>query len=223
MRRKPSAFSLVELLIAIAIVAVIAAILLVVFMRVKESGKRTQCLSNLHQLGLSISMYQTDWDGQNPKDQLLTRTPRKQYVYEALKPYFKTRDILHCPDQLKVKGFDLGYVYRSGPRQLGDEYKTRLGLDPMSVVFYCQDHLQRSLKEGRVEYVDFEKDANGKYIGIYQVVRNDTSTKAFDAKLVEEWVTDGKDWWLWSQVPAGVNYGSVIDRFPGEPWPPEFE
>lgn len=54
------AFTLVELLIVIGIVAVIAAILLPVFFAARERGRRTQCLSNERQLGVAIMQYAAD-------------------------------------------------------------------------------------------------------------------------------------------------------------------
>lgn len=53
-------FTLIELLVVIAILGLLAAILFPVFAHVRENGRRTVCLSNLHQLGLAIQMYAHD-------------------------------------------------------------------------------------------------------------------------------------------------------------------
>lgn len=50
-------FSLVELLIVIAIIAIIAALLLPVINRAGEEGRATACVSNLHQIGLALQLY----------------------------------------------------------------------------------------------------------------------------------------------------------------------
>ena len=56
------AFTLIELLIVIAILAILAAIFFPVFAKVRENARRTVCASNLKQLGLAWLMYANDYD-----------------------------------------------------------------------------------------------------------------------------------------------------------------
>ncbi len=51
------AFTLVELLVVIAIIAILIAVLLPVLTRAKQYAVQVQCQSNLHQLGLAMTMY----------------------------------------------------------------------------------------------------------------------------------------------------------------------
>jgi prepilin-type N-terminal cleavage/methylation domain-containing protein len=54
---KQHAFTLVELLVVIAIIGILMAMLLPAIQSARESGRRTQCLNNIRQLGLGVQYY----------------------------------------------------------------------------------------------------------------------------------------------------------------------
>lgn len=57
------AFTLVETIIVIAIIATIAAILFPVFVSAKRAAQKSVCISNLRQFGQAISMYRSEYNG----------------------------------------------------------------------------------------------------------------------------------------------------------------
>jgi len=91
------AFTLIKLLVVIAIIAILAAMLLPALARAKESGKRISCLNNLRQLSLAAQMYVSENQGFYPPRSYTNRWPDK--FYDA---YGKNLKLLLCPTETKT-------------------------------------------------------------------------------------------------------------------------
>jgi prepilin-type processing-associated H-X9-DG protein/prepilin-type N-terminal cleavage/methylation domain-containing protein len=64
--RPAAAFTLVELLVVIGIIAILMGILMPTLGRARESARRTQCASNLRQINLGLLMYTSEKKGALP-------------------------------------------------------------------------------------------------------------------------------------------------------------
>lgn len=108
--RKQHAFTLIELLVVIAIIAILAAILFPVFSQARESARKTQCISNMRQIGLAVNMYISDydekffiqpWPGGCPTNETgyFQHDPNqpRQHWATLLFPYIKNAGIFDCP------------------------------------------------------------------------------------------------------------------------------
>jgi len=63
MIRKREGFTLVELLVVVAIIIILAAILFPIFARARNKAQHTRCINNFKQIGAACEMYEDDYEG----------------------------------------------------------------------------------------------------------------------------------------------------------------
>lgn len=154
-------FSLVELLVVMAMIVILAGLLLPVLAACRESARQTRCIGNLRQLGQAFALYIQDYEerfpyGLDPFDRLnpaqwrnrrnpLTGEPYYDQVVrlvnahptntnldQVLHPYYAGgRGIWHCPN-------DRGWQHSPGDclfRSVGSSYiyRTEVALSHLSL------------------------------------------------------------------------------------------
>ncbi|MDB5299630.1 MAG: prepilin-type N-terminal cleavage/methylation domain [Phycisphaerales bacterium] len=110
--RGRGAFSLVELLVVVGIIAVLLGILIPVLGRVREQGYSALCMSNLRQMGIGMMAYaqnnddrfpfSADWNGHHPEDWIWWETqgvPGLDVTGSPILKYLESHpvNILRCP------------------------------------------------------------------------------------------------------------------------------
>ncbi|MBS1713761.1 MAG: prepilin-type N-terminal cleavage/methylation domain-containing protein [Armatimonadetes bacterium] len=91
------AFTLIEILVVIAIIAVLAGIVFPVFFQAKEAARKDTCLSNLKQVAAATLLYCSASDDTFPLAQ--TDGPDQRFWGDLVQPYVKDWGVLRCPSE----------------------------------------------------------------------------------------------------------------------------
>ncbi|UCG60232.1 MAG: type II secretion system protein, partial [Phycisphaerales bacterium] len=106
-RRRP-AFTLVELLVVIAVIALLMGILTPILSKIRRGAKATVCRANVRQWGLVFKLYGEDNEAKFPQSSAGGNlTWRQAYWLNATLPYYKDKALRFCPSTKVV--YEPGY------------------------------------------------------------------------------------------------------------------
>ena len=125
MRKQSSGFSFIEILFLMGICTLMVVIVLPVYSTAKMRGRRTECLSNLRQIGMAAQLYAQDYDGllppwynrRNGGDPELSEWNDPDKLYRALEYKVGTGKLLFCASDdyagRDVEAFGINHLYSS--------------------------------------------------------------------------------------------------------------
>lgn len=102
-RRQPSGFTLMELLVVTAMIALLAAILFPVFAQARARARQSLCASHLHQLAQAGSLYLADHEERFPSCFRSGAEHTGLDLRLLLQPYAMSWETFYCPDRQTVR------------------------------------------------------------------------------------------------------------------------
>jgi prepilin-type N-terminal cleavage/methylation domain-containing protein/prepilin-type processing-associated H-X9-DG protein len=108
-RKKREAFTLIELLVVISIIALLVSILLPALNQARDTARRVVCSTGLHQVGIALTTYATDFRGSLPQVKMtgtnhvvgnfLSDLP--SVAAEPIRKSYGSADIIFCPSNTR--------------------------------------------------------------------------------------------------------------------------
>lgn len=121
--REARAFTLIELMVVITIIAILAAILFPVFARAREKARQARCASNLLNIGIALRVYGTEHCGHLP--------PTNNDLWPLVPACLPDPEVLQCPSVGRLLGLKPDWVppgRRRQPAGRESDYVYRGGL-----------------------------------------------------------------------------------------------
>jgi prepilin-type N-terminal cleavage/methylation domain-containing protein len=213
MSRRPRAFTLIEVLVVITILAVLAAVILSATSQSRRSGDTAVCTSNLRQAAQALEIYLQDGDGTLPFT--------LYHDFAPILPYLGDGAVLRCPLDPYQQGANWQASRSAGkqisffaPLTVSQRFMKHLPvLDPNHGVFVCLVHGQRRRFDPTPEPVNT-------YHGMVLRARKDTSVTRVQVPYRcfvgdDGSVSGGRMYWeLFTDAPIPAEVRDVLTTDP---------
>jgi len=109
-RARRNSFTVVELLCVVSIIALLAGLFFPSLTSARQRAQSLACSSNLHQIGVAVSLAAVDNDGQypliepDPANPVYPASANAKSLYDTLSPYGITTNTLQCPADRPTAG-----------------------------------------------------------------------------------------------------------------------
>jgi len=168
--KTPRAFTLLELLVVVAIIGLLAGLILPALNRARAAGKTTACLGQLRQISLALQMYVNDAGGRLPvlqnRASITNDVPALDTV---LAPYAAgKREVFRCPADaagiFEASGTSYFWNFTVNGQDIGNLFSLAGGTEPTRVplvsdkegfhkeltdrvlILYADGHVSKELK-----------------------------------------------------------------------------
>jgi len=200
--RLDSGFTLVELLVVVAVIAILAAILFPTFARAREKARQCSCSSNMAQIGKAFLMYASDYDDGIPEEWY----PGGGGFRQDLQPYLRSTEVFFCPSQPGERTSSYGMTawtawapYQGQPATLAQAMApstTILLAEQWSSWFSARDpiHWQSPWwpELGNIDWTRHSGGANYTFVDGH--VKWLTRAQTYQPECM---------WWTWAHPPSG--------------------
>lgn len=214
MHSRRIAFTLVEVLVVTAIIAVLAALLFPVVSGAKRSAHKATCTSNLRQIGVAVLLYEESNEDQMPPIALngFIDTWRKLHGADVLATYGTTEELFYCADRprdawgsLGASAYELRFSVSYNDKDVIRLINWRIRPDAESVIAMDPNHATKPGPGGSGIYLALRHAGNVERIPAGAIVIHSENFLGIDpgAYDLPEWL----------QFPR--------ETFPPELYPPE--
>ncbi len=213
-----------------AIIALLGAILLPVFVSIRGRARQTVCVSNMHQIGLAIDLYTQDSDemfpaGKDPSDEYAVpnlwigspyqmQVAQMPFLNQILTPYLHSQEIWHCPadkgyTELDVSAYNGAFVPLDATptafQKYGTSYlyRTEIALRHVAYGSLVAYEPQPPYTEHENSEVNVLMDGNGSWHGGEQVSQKRYNELMGDGHVLTQNISQfGQTWKLQITNPS---------------------